>query len=382
MNITFHPQSLSVACFDYFEVLIRTHNPIADPFRSVKVTGEFDEKHIDGFCDAQDGSVYRVRFLATNPGEHRFTVFFAHGETKKSFSGSFVAGKSDSKGILRAKDWGFVWSETNEPFFWNATTCYLMAGLSDEKIIEAMERLARFGINRIRVSLCPSRQKDGGRWYESQVGQREDFSYLYSPWLCATPDIWDDPRPDTTRFDVAYWQKFERLLAQAQRHNIVVQVIFFTDAQEPQNYPFERPSPKADDAKDFDHSTRKPDPNERLYYCYAASRLSAFTNIEWCVTNEWALFQSNAWVDEIGSFLATQDPYGHLISVHGHGHFPFRESSWCTHALFQGQRTDRSHSQRRQPSSPRLGDDDGRMPSDHGRERGVGFGRLDQRPRR
>jgi hypothetical protein len=335
MTLTFHPQSDTVACYDDFEVLIRTHNPIADPFRTVKVTASFDGKTIEGFCDSQDGSVYRVRFLATSPGEHAYTVSFTQGETYESFSGSVVAEKSASQGILRAKDWGFVWSETNEPFFWNSTTCYLMAGLSDEKIIEALDRLASFGVNRVRVSLCPSRQSDGGRWYESQVGQREDFSYLYSPWLCATPDIWDDPRPDTTRFDVRYWQKFERLLTHARKKNILVQVVFFTDAQEKQNYPFERPAPKPEGARDFDHSTRKTDENERIYYAYAAARFSAFTNVEWCLTNEWMLFQSNAWADEIGTFLREKDPYAHLMSVHGDYYFPFRESPWCTHALYQ-----------------------------------------------
>ena len=273
--------------------------------------------------------------MPTELGEHTYSVTFRHGKTEAHFSGSFTATQSNHKGLLQTDGWGFRWSGTKEPFFWNATTAYLMAGLSDEALSGAIERLASFGINRIRVSLCPSRQKDGGRWFEPQVGHREDFSYLYNPWLCAQPDSQADPKQDTTRFDVGYWQKFERLLAQAQRHNMIVQVIFFTDAQEAQNYPFERPAPKAEGASDFDHSTRKPDANERLYYAYAAARFSAFSNVEWCLTNEWALFQSNAWVDEIGEFLCAQDPYGHLMSVHGHGHFPFRSSAWCTHALFQ-----------------------------------------------
>lgn len=317
--------------YEFFEVRIQAHHPIADPFRMMQVVGTLNGKTITGFCDSQDGTTYRVRFMPTQPGEHTYTVTVG----EESFSGSFVAAPSESLGLLQADGWGFRWSGTQEPFFWNATTAYLMAGLSDEALSGAIERLASFGINRIRVSLCPSRQRDGGRWFEPQVGHRADFSYLYSPWLCAQPDVWDDPKPDTTRFDVGYWQKFERLLAQAQRHNIIVQVIFFTDAQEAQNYPFERPTPKAEGTSDFDHSTRKSDANECLYYAYAAARFSAFSNVEWCLTNEWALFQSNAWVDEIGEFLRSQDPYGHLMSVHGHGHFPFRSSAWCTHALFQ-----------------------------------------------
>jgi hypothetical protein len=309
-----------------------SHHPIADPFRSITVSATLNGKPLTGFCDSQSGTVFRVRFMPTTSGTHHYTVTVGD----QVFSGSFCATEAGNRGLLSAKEWGFFWSGTGKPFFWNATTCYLLAGLSEEKMRDALERLAGFGINRIRVSLCPSRQKDGGRWYEPQVGQREDFSYLYSPWLCRQPDSQEDPQPDTTRFDVGYWQKYERLLAHAQSLGIVVQVIFFTDAQEPYNYPFERPAPKPTGyIGDFDHSTRKPDANERLYYAYAAARLSAFSNVEWCITNEWALFQSNAWVDEMGAFLHSQDPYGHLCSVHGHGHFPFRTSSWCTHALFQ-----------------------------------------------
>jgi hypothetical protein len=331
LNLTFRPAQNVCAVYDFVEATLTSHHPIDDPFRTVTVRATCDGKELSGFCDAQNGAVYRVRFMPMRAGEHVYTI--AVGEQR--FEGSFTATDAGRKGLLRTEGWGFVWAGTDEPFFWNATTCYLMAGLSDERIAEAIDRLASFGINRIRVSLCPSRQRDGGRWWESQVGQREDFSYLYSPWLCARPDSQDDPGPDVTRFDVAYWQKFERLLLRAREKNIVVQVVFFTDAQEPYNYPFHRPAPKAEGAADFDHSTRKDDENERLYYAYASARLAAFSNVEWCVTNEWALFQSNAWVDEIGAFLREKDPYGHLCSVHGHGHFPFRESPWCTHALFQ-----------------------------------------------
>jgi hypothetical protein len=170
--------------------------------------------------------------------------------------------------------------------------------------------------------LCPSRQKDGGRWYEPQVALREDFDYRYSPWPTARPESFEDPGFDVSRFDLDYWRKFERLLRQARDLGIVVQVIFFTDAQEPYNYPFDRE--RVGD-----------DPNERRYYAYAAARFAAFANVEWCITNEWRLFRPDEWVDIIGAFLTEKDPYGHLCSVHGHGDFPFRTSPWCTHALYQ-----------------------------------------------
>ena len=342
MNVALFPDpgSVETDVFAFHHVGIETGCPIEDPFRRVRVRATLTRpgggaREIEGFCDSQDGSVYAVRFMPTEPGEHSYAIRLSFDGREWDFSGAFTAMGAGRKGLLEADGWGFRWGGTGEPFFWNSTTAYMMAGLEEVATLAALERLAALGINRIRVSLCPSRQTDGGRWFEPQVTPRTDFTYSYGPWLCARPDSQRDPGPDVTRFDVAYWRRFERLLQWAEERGIVVQTIFFTDAQEPQNYPFERPAPKSGGAADFDDSTRKPDESEKRYFAYASARLSAHSNVEWCVTNEWALFQSNAWVDEMGAFLTSKDPYGHLCSVHGHGHFPFRASLWCTHALFQ-----------------------------------------------
>jgi hypothetical protein len=345
LPVTFVPAAPLVDVYDFAEVVIRAGAPVADPFRAVEVTATFgrpgeEPLTVEGFCDAADGSVYWVRLLPTAAGPHAYCVTLRHAATgtEVTHEGTFEARSAGRRGIVRVDPehpWHFAWSGTGERFFWNATTAYLLAGCAEDDVGAAIDRLADLGVNRLRVALCPSRQKDGGRWYEPQVKPSESFTYLYGPWPQARPDSLTDPGWDVTRFDVAHWRKFERLLARARERDVVVQVIFFVDAQEGPNYPFARPAPKAPGAADFDHATRADDPDERRYYAYAAARLAAFANVEWCITNEWALFQSNAWVDETGAFLRAKDPYGHLLSVHGHGHFPFRTSPWCTHALFQ-----------------------------------------------
>jgi hypothetical protein len=322
MHLTFIPSAAEVAAFDVFTLTVRTHEPVADPFRAVSLTGTFGGRDVTGFCDARDGSVYRVRFMPTEAGRYEYTVTFRHGETEETFSGTFTATDAGRKGLVRAEGWHFVWSGTGEPFFWNGTTAYMMAGLSESEMLAAVDRMGRLGVNHLRVALCPTRQKDGGRWYEPQVAPDETFSYLYGPWLDRRPDSQTEPDWDLTRFDVAYWQKYERLLERARQYDIAVQVVFFVDAQEPQNYPFDR-------------ERLGDDPDERRYFAYAAARLAAFSNVEWCLTNEWKLFRPDEWVDAVGAYLRSQDPYGHLMTVHGHGVFPFRTSEWCTHALFQ-----------------------------------------------
>lgn len=325
MKITFHALDEEVAVYDYHEIRIRAYEPILDPFRTVCIKAAFDGKTIAGFCDSQDGSVFRVRLMPTREGVFPYAITFQHGETIAEHTGEFTAKNSGRKGMLRLDSEfpaHFMWEGTGEHFFWNGTTAYLLAGCSDSEIMKAIDRLYKLGINRLRVALCPSRQKDGGRWHESQVAPNEIFTYSYSPWIEARPDDFQNPGADVTRFNVSYWRKYERLLAHARRYDITVQVIFFVDAQEPQNYPFDR-------------NQLGTDINERLYYDYASARLGAFSNVEWCITNEWALFRPDEWVDTVGASLSANDPYNHLTSVHGHGHFPFRASEWADFALFQ-----------------------------------------------
>lgn len=295
---------------------------------------------VPGFADDPHGRVWRARWMPTIAGPHHLRLSWDESDlgpepaqtTRQRWAvpaGAAVVSELDVEavdegrpGLLKADGWNFVWSGTGRPFFWNATTAYLLAGLREDRAIQALDRLASYGINRIRVCLCPTRQPSGIRWNETSVAEREDFTFRYGPWPARNPESAAEPDYDTSVFDTAYWKKFERLVEAARQRGIIVQVLFFTDAQEPQNYPFDRN--RAGD-----------DPDEIRYFDYAVARLAAFSNVEWGISNEWALYRPDEWVEAMGAHLAARDPYGHLASVHGHGHFPFRKSPWCTHALFQ-----------------------------------------------
>ena len=317
------PHRLGV--YETWELTAELASPPADPFEPGQATLEWTTpasatKKAGVFCDSEDGRVFRARILPSEPGTHLWRLVGRDGRLLAE--GGFEAQPSGRRGLVQADGWRFVWSGTGEPFFHNSTTAYMMAGLSDARIDQALARLARYRIDRIRVALCPSRQTDGGRWHEPQVRESDDFTFRYGPWPARNPEDAHRPQYDASRFDLAHWRKFERLLRRAEALGIAVQVVFFVDGQEPQNYPFDR-----DRAGD--------DPLEERYYRYAVDRLGALPNVEWCLTNEWALYRPDEWVEAVGSRLAEYDPYGHLLSVHGHGHFPFRSSPWCTHALFQ-----------------------------------------------
>lgn len=321
------PLAHTLAQFGIWELVANWPEPVEDAFQNLTGYARVRspqglESTVQAFVSSQDGSQARVRYLPREAGTYHWTATFQTPDGSAEADGSFMVEESDHRGIVEVDGWAFRWSNSQQPFFFNSTTAYMMAGLSDERIEQALNRLADKGVTRIRVSLCPSRQADGGRWQEPQVGHRDDFTYLYGPWPAHSPASVTEPDFDTSRFQIDYWEKYERLLSLARARNILVQVIFFTDAQEPQNYPFDR-------------ELIFEDPAEIAYYQYAINRLAAFSNVEWCITNEWALFRPDEWVEKVGSFIAANDPYHHLLSVHGHGHFPFRASTWCTHALFQ-----------------------------------------------
>ncbi|MFN3684963.1 MAG: hypothetical protein ACK41F_13665, partial [Fimbriimonadaceae bacterium] len=245
--------------YETWELTAELASAPADPFEPDQAFLEWTTpagatRRAGAFCDSADGRVFRARILPTDPGTHRWRL--RSGEGGLLAEGGFEAEPGGHPGMVRAEGWRFVWSSSGWPFFFNSTTAYLMAGLSDARIDQALERLAGYRIDRIRVALCPSRQIDGGRWNEPQVKERDDFTFRYGPWPARNPADSLHPSYDPSRFDLGHWRKFERLLRRADELGIAVQAVFFVDGQEAQNYPFDR-----DRAGD--------DPLEERYFRYA-----------------------------------------------------------------------------------------------------------------
>jgi len=330
-SVEFKPPASSVEVFDYAEVEIVVGKPtVLNPFMDVQVKGEFSVKGkslvvVEGFCDSPDGSRFRVRFMPSQPGVHRWRVSYSQEGFTRAQEGNFEARRAGRRGPVQVDQehpWHFVYAGTGEHFFWNSTTTYALAAWRDERVIrESLDRLARLRINRIRVSLIPPRVKSGMQWKEPEVTSNGWFSFCLNVWPAQRPDDVDNPGLNPHRFNVAQWQKYERLIEYAREKGIQVSVIFYVDGALPGVDPFRAPAMGGD--------------LERLYYRYAAARLSAFANVMWDVANEHHLFRTEAWVEAMGVLLKSVDPYHHLMSVHGHGEFPFRKSAWADFAMYQ-----------------------------------------------
>jgi hypothetical protein len=328
-RINFALSREEVDVFDFVEITAFVQEGAAvNPFTEMECFGVFglDDKSlvpVDGFCDAPDGSIYRIRFMPVSAGTYQYRVTLKGPGGSWQQQGTFAAHDAGRRGLVRVDPehpFHFTWQGTGEHYFYNSTTTYSILGLKEPVMLQAAARLHRLGVNRLRVSLGSARVKDGMVWFEP-VYPSEDFTFAFGPWEARQPENMENPGWDVARFNIAHWQKMERLVDFARQRDMVISVIFYLDGMRPGATPF---------GLDVMGSL-----DEQRYYRYAAARLGAYSNVMWDVSNEYQLFRSDAWAERMGSFLKACDPYNHLTSVHGQATFNFSRSGWADFAMYQ-----------------------------------------------
>ncbi|HMD98344.1 MAG TPA: DUF5060 domain-containing protein [Terriglobia bacterium] len=107
-EITFAQSADVVDAYDLVEITARVAAPdVSNPFTGAALAGWFertDGNHrwqVEGFCDAEDGSVYRIRFMLPSPGEYRYTFVYKQGSFEKASTESFRARDSHRRGPIR-----------------------------------------------------------------------------------------------------------------------------------------------------------------------------------------------------------------------------------------------------------------------------------------
>jgi hypothetical protein len=328
LEITTSKPQVELYDFQEISISIKKPNLKINPFKATQVSASFTDekgetKTVEGFCDSQDGSLYKVRFMATKVGKYTFELSFTQNNKTQKNSGTFEAITSNRKGTLqldKENPWHFKF-DNGDHYFWNSTTAYWMLGLKkEEEIMSSIDRLAGYGINRIRVAIN-GRAHGGNRWNEATVVESPNFTFKLDPWLAEKPGDLDAPNFDVTRFNTIHWQRLDRLIARAKEKGIVVSIIFYVDGLDHACDPFKKEKMGLED--------------EQMYYAYAAARYSAYENIMWDIANEYHLFRTPEWANKMGSYLKTKDPHNHLISVHGSAEFPFRKSPWVDVIMYQ-----------------------------------------------
>ncbi len=353
--VSYSQSAQDLDAYDYIEITANVLAPHAfNPFTDASLSGTFATKAgnhawtVDGFADAEDGSIYRLRFMPSAPGDYTFSVKYRQGWWWSTSTGEFHVSGSNHRGPIRVDPqnrWHFIWEGTGEHYFLNGTTAYWLMGWHDEKVIQSsIERLHRLKVNRIRVTVAGR----ASSYFGEPVLPGENWTPMLAPWPTArtvqylhylgraeqrwAPSIlrsWSDllaelgepddiyhPGFDYSRFEVSYWQKLERALRFARDRDLVFSIVL--------------------DMNDSRVHPAAGSTDERRFIRYAVARFGAFSNITWDLGDDLDKYRDDRWTAATGRLIQELDPYKHLATSHpvDNAHQD-RTSDWFGFTSFQ-----------------------------------------------
>ncbi len=303
----FTQSAQSIAVFDFVEITASLPAPAAfNPFTDASITGDFEQTgspektaeptQVAGFADSADGSVYRIRFMPSAAGSYAFHVTLKTPAGAQSFTGSFTATDQHLRGPLRidpAYPWHFIYEGTGQHYFFNGTTAYWLLGWRDDNTINhSIDRLAALKVNRMRVTIAGRTST----FYGEPVMNSDRFTVLITPWIAEHPNDYSHPNYDYSRFDLAYWQKFDRMLRHARSQNMIVSLVL--------------------DMNDNAVHPAAGSEDEHRFIRYAIARFGAFPNITWDLGDDLDGYRDEAWTHQTGTLIEQWDPYHHLATSH------------------------------------------------------------------
>jgi hypothetical protein len=283
-----------------------------NPFVDVEFGATFSQAGktvaVNGFYDG-DG-MYRVRFMPDGVGEWSFRTKSNRPELDGK-TGTFTVRAADAgnRGMVRVKDeYHFVYSN-GAPYRELGTTCYAWTSQVEALEEQTLKTLAGAPFNKMRMCLFP-------KWYH--YNQVEPPQY---PYVGQMPNKWD-----FTRFNPAYFQHFERRVAQLGAMGIQADVILF--------HPYD------EGHWGFDNMGGE---NDDRYLRYMIARLGAYRNVWWSLANEWDIFKekkTEADFERFGEIIAREDAYRHPCSIHQQKIFFDHTKPWISHVSVQNDMPD------------------------------------------
>jgi uncharacterized protein DUF4038/3-keto-disaccharide hydrolase/uncharacterized protein DUF5060 len=312
-GVTFPTPPFRVERYGLWEAEIRVASPApGNPFTAGRVVSTFTHlasgrtTSVEGFCDSQDGSVYRVRFASRDLGPHSYAIRYADGVNDVQSMGGFNVTPGGLPGFLRVDPQHprhFVTEAQGRHFFLLGHTAYHIANpvVPDENWIGYLDHIQPLGFDKVRMLLSSGRN-------------RTFWHYRLFPW---TGDI-DTSTYD--QYDVSLWQRFDRVVGAMADRRIYAELIFEVGTEN-----------MVDRFGGFEVPTEK----ELAFYRYGIARLGAYWNVLWNLGNEALEFHSQAWCNTMGNYVKSIDPYPHLLTVHGFSAFPFGGQSWADNVVVQ-----------------------------------------------
>lgn len=323
LSVSFSKSADIVEAYDFLEVTADVSWPRAsNPFTDVVLDGWFESAdgsrkwQVEGFCDSEDGSIFRIRFMPPAVGDYKYFVEYRQGSARTTSKGTFHATNGGRRGPIRVDPqnrWHFIWEGTGEHYFFNGTTAYWLMGWQDDNVIQSsIERLHTLKINRIRVTVA-------GRtnlFYGEPVMTGPNWTVFITPWPAQNAEDIFHPGFDYSRFHVAYWQKFERALRYARDRDMVISLVLDMNDG--------RVHPAAFSADEY------------RFIRYAIDRFGAFSNITWDLGDDLDGYRGRLWTHITGSLIKKRDSHSHLATSHPiNPDYLDRTSDWFDFTSFQ-----------------------------------------------
>jgi hypothetical protein len=324
-GVTFSQSAAQVDRYDFVEITATISAPDArNPFTDATLTGTMEAQNgaqhwaVEGFCDSADGSIFRIRFMPPAAGDYKYSVTYKQGGFEKSSTGTFTAREAQRKGPLRVDSkypWHFMWEGTGEHFFFNGTTAYWLVGWRDDNVIQfSIDRLHRLKINRMRVTIAG---REALTMFGEPVMIDKNWTCLIAAWPSPHPEDPWHPDFDYNRFNVEYWQKFDRMLRFARERDMNISLVL--------------------DMNDSKVHPEAGGEDEHRFIRYAVDRFGAFSNITWDMGDDLDSYRDEKWTHDTGTLIEQLDPYKHLETSHpakSNDHQD-RTASWFSFTSYQ-----------------------------------------------
>ncbi|MGD0206426.1 MAG: DUF5060 domain-containing protein [Verrucomicrobiota bacterium] len=295
----------TVEQWEIFEITLAgptNGNPFVEVNLSARFTQDTNSVEVAGFYDG-DG-IYRIRFMPEKQGRWHYATDSNVPELE-GHTGEFTVmpPSANNHGPVRVCYTYHFACADGTPYRPIGTTSYNWWHMVNTLEAQTLATLAASPFNKIRMCVFP----------KHEPGKTNELA-LY-PFEGTPPKGWD-----FSRFNPEFFQHLEKRVGDLRDLGIEADVILF-DPYDKGRWGFDRMPAAADDR----------------YVRYIVSRLAAYRNVWWSLSNEYDFnkHKTEADWDRLFQVVEAVDPYGHLRSIHNGFLIYNNTKPWVTHASIQ-----------------------------------------------
>lgn len=307
-----------------------------NPFTEVTLTADFTNASTGktvSVCGFYDGEgKYKVRFMPTEVGEWTYTTQSNSPMLNgKNGTVTCIAPSKGNHGYVKASGKHFEYAD-GSLYYPVGTTAYAWTHMPKAIQSQTLNSLRKAQFNKIRMCVFPKHYalcKELPELYpyavlsnehkQQQSGSADEMKILGEGGSVKTQG--SGITFDKQRFDPKFFQHLELMIDSLDMMGCEADIILF--------HPYDK------GFWGFDEMTMQ---ENLLYLQYVQARLSSFKNVWWSLSNEYDYVKAKTLDDWVTIIKATQtnDPYGHLCSIHGSTatYFPY-EKYGLTHTSIQ-----------------------------------------------